>query len=656
LETLTVVGRERRVIMGRDEITGLEGGQFSSQNYLYIQGMRVRDRVSKLFPDFFTDLEKLSLDEQLKLVSTNMRKWAGRWIEMVKSVNGDKNLGVKRGGGEEKDIMERWSVVKEEWDKKIKSGEVNWEDEDNKWMKSYNSGVGNWWKDDGQILQAHNITQHMLTYVFDDEANSDNRYAMICGFVLGTLTQDRNKEDFFMTTMATIGKNIERYIGNHETDDATSNGIEADNFKNWFDERKLKNWTNKVREAQKLYEKWRREREFEAGSTPISLWEMSDLNVVLKVMEYGEKEGYERLGYDEKRIWRVAMDGLEAYKEFLEQYTDQNDENESMETNIPKFQIKGKNLILYGVPGSGKSHAIKREIGNLSLLDIKDDELDELDKKLSQNGNIVRVVFHPDYTYSDFVGQILPKTVDIGVIYEFRPGPFTRILKSAIDRPTEPFFLIIDEINRGNAAAIFGDLFQLLDRKNYKSVYEIDNHEIQEKVYDKNYKPYKKIFIPKNLWLFATMNTSDQNVVTLDTAFQRRWEMKLIPNEFEKVPKFFIKNTGVTWRTFAEKVNDILKNGNEMMSGDKQLGAWFIQPDDGDKDNVSRERFANKVLKYLWDDAFKFKRDDFFNTKSENCKTLEKVIKTFIDHGFDGLFKDNLFASEQQSSAGKTDV
>jgi MoxR-like ATPase len=324
--------------------------------------------------------------------------------------------------------------------------------------------------------------------------------------------------------------------------------------------------------------------------------------------------------------------------------------DDSHESGSGRERDKAQSIIFYGVPGSGKSYAIKGRIGEvLGYDDVEDnEEFDDHYKDLLEHGHIRRVVFHPDYTYSDFTGQILPVTKENdGVVYEFKPGPFTEILTSAIkeeDEYSEPFFLIIEEINRGNAASIFGDLFQLLDRdETGKSEYPVDNREIGKIVHgvtnDKD-----KIYIPSNLWLLATMNTSDQNVFTLDTAFQRRWSMELIPNKFDRRQEFLIEDTEVTWRKFAEAVNEKLEDSNEMMSGDKRLGAWFVKADD--KDVISKGLFANKVLKYLWDDAFKFNRDKFFNTTK--YKTLEKVIDTFTNSimggngGFGELFHNSI--------------
>lgn len=183
----------------------------------------------------------------------------------------------------------------------------------------------------------------------------------------------------------------------------------------------------------------------------------------------------------------------------------------------------GENILLYGVPGAGKSWTIQHEYCD--------------DEKCME-----RLVFHPDYMYSDFVGQILPivKKDDEGkekVRYEFKPGPFTKILKKAYEDPEHSYYLVIEEINRGNAPAIFGEIFQLLDRmdedkegfKKGTSEYGITNENVALEVYGD---ADRKVRIPANLSILGTMNTSDQNVFTLDTAFQRRWIMRMIKNSF----------------------------------------------------------------------------------------------------------------------------
>lgn len=328
----------------------------------------------------------------------------------------------------------------------------------------------------------------------------------------------------------------------------------------------------------------------------------------------------------------------------------------------------GKNILLYGVPGSGKSWTIEHEYCKPGTM-------------------VERLVFHPDYTNADFVGQILPVVdpIDKQVTYEFTPGPFTNILSAAYQNPRQKYILIIEEINRGNAPAIFGDVFQLLDRtvvsKTAEGVtypagtseYGITNGNVAKCVYCD---ATRKVRIPSNLSILGTMNTSDQNVFTLDTAFQRRWRMRLIENNFDNVRRSLaeaeILDTGVTWQRFCETVNEIIIGNKAKMASaeDKRLGVYFIHESDlvFDSRALPREGFATlwvelnslvkkemlesitedeasrleeirdavihnrvfpeKVIKYLWDDAFKFNPEALFDI--DNMDSLEKVIRTFV--------------------------
>lgn len=339
----------------------------------------------------------------------------------------------------------------------------------------------------------------------------------------------------------------------------------------------------------------------------------------------------------------------------------------------------GMNVILYGVPGSGKSWTIEHEY--------------------CKPGSVVeRLVFHPDYTYSDFVGQILPNVDENGqVSYKFTPGPFTNVLRESYQHPDKEYILIIEEINRGNAPAIFGEVFQLLDRKLENrdidddgfsigtSEYGITNTYIATEMYGKD-RSGDKVRIPSNLSIIGTMNTSDQNVFTLDTAFQRRWDMRLIENNFDNVESELanaeILDTEITWKNFCTEINNIVVgNGVRMATAeDKRLGAYFVHLRDlqyDDKmgnlndgeyaslrkkesaDNLSdtekvrltqireamkqNRRFPEKVIKYLWDDAFKFNREVVF--ESTEYQSLEQIIRAFMyAKGFERLkiFKDNV--------------
>ena len=285
-------------------------------------------------------------------------------------------------------------------------------------------------------------------------------------------------------------------------------------------------------------------------------------------------------------------------------------EYETERTDDDESKLIGSNELYYGVPGAGKSH--------------------EIDKLIVQERS-ERVVFHPDYSYADFVGQILPRIIkqegeEEGKLrYVFEPGPFTKMLKKAYDDPDNMYYLVIEEINRGNAPAIFGDIFQLLDReKDGSGKYHISNYDIAKTVYGDGHEE-DKIIMPSNLTIMATMNTSDQNVFTLDTAFQRRWQMHLVKNNVHKADHAADKIQGsrVSWGRFAEVTNnEIIRFGEEMGSSeDKRLGAYFAQLNE-----LTREKFPEKVLKYLWDDAFKMDHYTYFN---ENIKSLDGIIEAF---------------------------
>lgn len=329
-------------------------------------------------------------------------------------------------------------------------------------------------------------------------------------------------------------------------------------------------------------------------------------------------------------------------------------------------KLDGRNILLYGVPGSGKSWTIEHEY-------------------CSESSVVDRLVFHPDYTNADFIGQILPVVdEEKQVTYEFTPGPFTTILSNAYHNPMQKYILIIEEINRGNAPAIFGEVFQLLDRKVEMqdgddgfpvgtSEYGITHKYMADFIYGN---PAHKVRIPSNLSIIGTMNTSDQNVFTLDTAFQRRWRMRLIENNFDNVRPSLadaeILDTDVTWKRFCETVNTIIIGNKAKMASaeDKRLGVYFIHendlkfdsralPSEGNatllveynsllgserlgtiteeqssrlkeiREAVMQNRlFPEKIIKYLWDDAFKFNPEALFDT--DGMDNLEKVIRTFI--------------------------
>ncbi|WP_458450111.1 AAA family ATPase [Fibrobacter sp.] len=335
-------------------------------------------------------------------------------------------------------------------------------------------------------------------------------------------------------------------------------------------------------------------------------------------------------------------------------------------------------IIYYGVPGCGKSYEVNKVIN------------DELDKYgvTDKEYHKVRCVFHPEYCNADFVGQIYPyvKPDNGGVEYRFKPGPFAEIVRRAYRNPAEPFFLIIEEINRGNAAAIFGEMFQLLDRIRPEdgpeelsgniyntgwSSYGVTNIDVNAYVRQKSTDNPEKIeyddsipygdkikFInntavrlPPNLSIYATMNTNDQNVFTMDNAFQRRFKSKMIRNVLDENSaqyKTEIDDTGVYWGDFRKWINEkiLLPQTAVLKADDKCLGGWFIT---GEKingvDKIKKEDFAEKVLKYLWDDVFKRNKSGEIFVKDDKVNSLSDLIDAFETsvgfESFEKIFKMN---------------
>ncbi|MBE9234396.1 AAA family ATPase [Cuspidothrix issatschenkoi LEGE 03284] len=308
--------------------------------------------------------------------------------------------------------------------------------------------------------------------------------------------------------------------------------------------------------------------------------------------------------------------------------------------------------ILFGSPGTGKSYQI-REIAQQEL-GIEWNEQTQLE-------NIIQTVFHPEYTYADFVGKLLPQTDGKGsVTYKFYEGHFLRALglayKKIIEGSKENVLLVIDELNRGNAAAIFGSIFQLLDREDdYWSSYRVNLSELEivsilrimgyeVKIYDDNIQVNKcefhtflndletklntdnpngsriianlkaaKITIPYNLSIIATINTSDESIYYLDSAFKRRWDWEYVdvPNSksSEDIPekvKEILVFTGETvyyWYDLVIKLNEFIKSKSDYIRKieDKQIGWWFLKA----KNNIIEESaIKNKLMFYLWDSVF----------------------------------------------------
>lgn len=286
--------------------------------------------------------------------------------------------------------------------------------------------------------------------------------------------------------------------------------------------------------------------------------------------------------------------------------------------------IDGYNKIYFGPPGTGKSHAIKEELKKLGV----------------KPENYSRVTFHPDYDYHSFVGGYKPVNEGDVIKYKFVPQVFTDLYLKAWNNQNENYYLVIEEINRGNCAEIFGDIFQLLDRNpEYNIEPSTELREYFEEVNEKRKSAGQdeisllfdgKLQMPDNLSILASMNTSDQSLYPMDSAFKRRWDWHYVPIDiYCEKSNFVIKideKHNYSWLKFLSKVNDKIYKVTK--SEDKQIGNWFINASKSDN-IISKELFINKVLFYLWNDIFK---DEVFH--SENI---------FIEKNSDGSKEDISF-------------
>ena len=312
--------------------------------------------------------------------------------------------------------------------------------------------------------------------------------------------------------------------------------------------------------------------------------------------------------------------------------------------------------IYYGAPGTGKSYKIN-----------------EITKSTK---NFTRTTFHPDSDYSTFVGCYKPTMEPTGTIvggkeqtkisYSYVAQAFLQAYTAAWKNTSEPYYLIIEEINRGNCAQIFGDLFQLLDRdENGMSSYgitpdkDIANYLRKEfaksEIENTDIKNGNTMMLPSNLYILATMNTSDQSLFPIDSAFKRRWDWEYVPIE-DAGKKHYIKvrNKKYDWWTFIDTINNCIDHitGSE----DKKMGYWFVKPQNNDRE-ITAKQFVGKVLFYLWNDVykdyfdmsqciFKIKKDDgtiekkpftyFFGSDADN-----RIIAFMDANGITGINLNN---------------
>ena len=340
--------------------------------------------------------------------------------------------------------------------------------------------------------------------------------------------------------------------------------------------------------------------------------------------------------------------------------------------------------IYYGAPGTGKSKTIK---------------------DLTFGESVIRTTFHPDSDYASFVGTYKPITEEVTlrdcygkkvidddtnevvkeerIAYKFIPQAFLEAYVEAWKKlgSSKKQFLIIEEINRGNCAQIFGDLFQLLDRNEYGfSDYPIVADKDMQKYLEKEFAGWEitnkdeinqlygeanmvnliikgeRLVLPSNLYIWATMNTSDQSLFPIDSAFKRRWDWKYVPiregrDKETNAPLNWYMNTGdkqYKWWSFISKVNELI--GSLTNSEDKKLGYFFCKAKDGE---IDADLFVSKVIFYLWNDVFKDYGFDDKDFQDEEGKILsfdrfyeDKNGKTNVDIAIVKQFLENLGVEE----------
>ena len=343
------------------------------------------------------------------------------------------------------------------------------------------------------------------------------------------------------------------------------------------------------------------------------------------------------------------------------------DNSEAEETYMPlvfNTEIETKyerNRIVFGAPGTGKSYGLKEDCEDL----LKD-----------TNGSYERVTFHPDYSYSQFVGAYKPVMgADEKIRYDFVPGPFMRVyveaLKSGRTENPQPHLLLIEEINRAKVAAVFGDVFQLLDRDDDGvSEYEIQASEDIRKYLASQLKGdpdnYQKIRIPNNMFIWSTMNSADQGVFPMDTAFKRRWNFEYLGiNENEEkisgIGKIELAGSDepIEWNILRRAINAKMSSDQFKINEDKLMGPFFLSKkviaSDENGMIVDTDKFVaafkSKVIMYLYEDAVKQGKHRFFDG-CDNSK-YSSVCDAFDEIGmgiFGSNFKENFYDKQKDEA------
>lgn len=308
-------------------------------------------------------------------------------------------------------------------------------------------------------------------------------------------------------------------------------------------------------------------------------------------------------------------------------------------------KIYSHNRIVFGAPGTGKSFK----------LDVEQKDL------ISEGGECERITFHPDYSYANFVGTYKPIPTTNGISYEYVPGPFMRTYVKAIKNGQLenkenilPFLLLIEEINRANVAAVFGDVFQLLDRdERNASQYPIKPSEDIKAYLAKQLggfpEQYEEIKIPDNMYIWSTMNSADQGVFPMDTAFKRRWNFEYISinNNEDKINDTYLVCDEaqipykVNWNELRKAINTTLASREYKINEDKLIGPFFVSKNVLEDKESFKETFKSKVIMYLFEDAAKQRRHMLFDGCDEDIRNQYSAIcEEFDKRGIDIFCKE----------------
>lgn len=318
-----------------------------------------------------------------------------------------------------------------------------------------------------------------------------------------------------------------------------------------------------------------------------------------------------------------------SYFEYVDSKVDPDEVNftytSDIQCNNLEYNIQ---QIYFGAPGTGKSYGVDKLIATCYP-----------NIKSKDNPFVFKTTIYSDYSYYNFIGNIMPTSKDGEIGYDFKAGVFTQALATAFQYKDKEVFLIVEEMSRGNIASIFGDVFQLLDRdENGNSEYSINNDLITQYFESKGLNVGTKISLPRNFHIIGTVNTSDQNVNVIDTAFKRRFEFVYVDvspaidgisfmNSFE----FALEDKSFEWNKLYMALNELITTKLEL-SEDKQIGQFFIKFDNYIDEEHKLAAIQNKLLHYLWEDvqgAVISNHDSIFK---EKYKTFSELYIDFGQH------------------------